>query len=89
MKKTALAEYNTSLRSKGIIAISLQEGDEARLDACADGTKDILLTTRARAWRFASTRRRSEPMGRNARRVLGIKLRKGDALVSAVAVEEE
>lgn len=87
VKKTALSEYNTHLRSKGIIAISLEKGDELRWVLCTDGTKDILLATRqGMAIRFDEEEVR--PMGRNARGVMGIKLRKGDALVSAVAVEK-
>ncbi|MGD9497851.1 MAG: DNA gyrase subunit A [Armatimonadota bacterium] len=88
VKKTQLSEYDTPLRKKGIIAISLEDDDELRWVLCTDGNKDILLATRqGMAIRFDEEEVR--PMGRNARGVLGIRLRDGDELVSAVTVEKK
>ncbi len=88
VKKTDLTEYDTILRSKGLNAISLEEGDELRWVMCTDGTKDIMLATKmGKAARFDEAAVRS--MGRTARGVFGIKLRKGDELVGAVAVDKK
>ncbi len=88
VKKTPLKEYDTPLRNKGLIGISLEKGDELRWVLWTDGTKDIMLSTRnGMAIRFDEEEVR--PTGRNTRGVQGIKLRKGDALVSAEAVEKD
>ncbi len=88
VKKTELSQYDTHLRSKGLIGISLEEGDELRWVLWTDGTRDILLATRmGMAIRFDEEQVR--PMGRNARGVLGIKMRKDDELVSAEVVDKK
>lgn len=87
VKKTDLTEYDTPLRNKGIIGISLEEGDELRWVLWTDGGKDILLATReGMAIRFDEEDVR--PMGRNTRGVQGINLRKGDELIAAVTLEK-
>ncbi|MGC9317634.1 MAG: DNA gyrase subunit A [Armatimonadota bacterium] len=87
VKKTELKEYDTTLRNRGLIGIRLEDDDELRWVLWTDGTKDVLLTTRqGMAIRFDEDEVR--PMGRNARGVNAIKLREGDALVSAVCVEK-
>ncbi len=87
VKKTDLTEYDTILRSKGIAALNLEDGDELRWVMCTDGTKDIMLATKmGKAARFDEAAVRS--MGRAARGVQGIKLRNGDELVGAVAVDK-
>ena len=88
VKKTSLDEYDTNLRSKGIIAIHLNKGDELRWVLWTDGDKDIMLTTKlGKAVRFDEAAVR--PTGRSARGMQGIKLRKGDELVDAVAVDKK
>ncbi len=88
VKKTELKEYDTHLRSKGLIGISLEEDDELRWVIWTDGTKDIMLSTRdGMAIRFDEEEVR--PMGRATRGVQGIKLRKGDGLVSAEVVDKD
>lgn len=88
VKKTSLHEYDTNLRNKGIIAINLNKGDELRWVLWTDGHKDIMLTTKlGKAVRFDEAKVR--PTGRNARGVQGIRLRKGDELVAAVAVDKK
>lgn len=87
VKKTALAEYDTPLRSKGLLAINLEEGDELRWVLWTDGKKDVVLATRdGKAVRFDEALVR--PMGRSARGVQGIRLRPGDELVAAVVVDK-
>ncbi|MFO8081222.1 MAG: DNA gyrase subunit A [Armatimonadota bacterium] len=88
VKKTDLKEYDTHLRSKGLIGISLEEGDELSWVIWTDGERDILLATRdGMAIRFSEDDVR--PMGRNTRGVQGINLREGDELVSAEAVAKD
>jgi DNA gyrase subunit A len=86
LKKTALQEYDTPLKSKGIQAISLEEGDRLQWVLWTDGKRDIVCATRnGKAIRFAEADVRS--MGRSARGVRGPTLLEGDRLVSAQAVE--
>ncbi|MBD3291728.1 MAG: DNA gyrase subunit A, partial [Armatimonadia bacterium] len=88
VKKTELKEYDTHLRSKGLIGISLEDKDELRWVIWTDGDRDILLATRdGMAIRFDEEDVR--PTGRNTRGVQGINLRKGDELVSAEAVAKD
>ncbi len=88
VKKTDLKEYDTPLRSKGLIGISLEDDDELHWVLWTDGSKDILLTTRqGMAIRFDEEQVR--PMGRNTRGVQGINLRDDDELISAVCVETD
>ena len=56
IKKTSLAEY-AKIRSNGLIAISLVEGDELRWVGLTDGQNDIILATKnGQAARFHETR---------------------------------
>ena len=88
VKKTELAEFDTVLRSKGLNALTLGKGDELRWVLWTDGKKDIVLATKlGKAVRFHEDRVRA--MGRTARGVQGIKLRKGDELVAAVVVDKK
>ncbi len=88
VKKTALEEFDTVYRSIGLNAIRLEKGDELRWVLWTDGSKDIILATKlGKALRFDEEKVRST--GRIARGVYGIKLRKGDELVSAVAVNKD
>ena len=84
IKKTSLAEY-AKIRSNGLIAISLVEGDELRWVGLTDGHDDIILATRkGQAARFHETEVR--PMGRDTRGVIGIRLRKGDEVIGMEVV---
>ena len=76
VKKTRLDDFDTRLKG-GIIAINLDEDDDAQLGArCTDGTQDIMLATQhGMAIRFAEEEVR--PMGRTAAGVRGIELRDG------------
>ncbi len=88
VKKTSLDEYDTNLHSKGLVALRLEKGDELRWVLWTDGDKDIMLTTKlGKAVRFHEEKVRE--MGRAARGMQGIKLRKGDELVDAVAVDKK
>ncbi|MBI4481848.1 MAG: DNA gyrase subunit A [Acidobacteria bacterium] len=79
VKKTALTEYSHP-RSSGIIAISVEEGDELISAEQTDGSHEVLLCTRdGKAIRFAEAEVRD--MGRTAYGVRGITLRPGDRVV--------
>ncbi len=87
IKKTSLQDYDTPLRSKGLIAINLHPGDKLKWVAWTDGEKDIILVTRGgKAVRFNESTVR--PMGRNAAGVHAIRLRPGDAIVDMVVVNQ-
>jgi DNA gyrase subunit A len=84
IKKTSLAEY-AKIRSNGLIAISLVEGDELRWVGLTDGHNDIILATRnGQAARFHETEVR--PMGRDTRGVTGIRLRGDDEVIGMEVV---
>jgi len=88
IKKTALSAYDTPLRSKGLIAINLNKGDELKWVMATDGTKDIVLTTRqGKTVRFDEAAARS--MGRSTAGVKAMKLRKGDELVATAVVDKK
>ncbi|MFA5353712.1 MAG: DNA gyrase subunit A [Thermodesulfovibrionales bacterium] len=86
VKKTPLEDYSNP-RSKGVIAVNLDEGDELIAVKRTMGTNDLIIGTRnGLALRFHEDDVR--PMGRTARGVIGIRLLKGDEVVSADVVEE-
>jgi len=86
VKKTPLAKFGHP-RKIGIIAILLREGDHLICARLTNGDQEIVLATRnGRAIRFHESDVRA--MGRNARGVKGIKLRRGDAVVGMAVVEE-
>ncbi len=80
IKKTDLMAYSNP-RVGGIIALTLDPGDELISACLTDGTKEILLSTKdGKAIRFAEEDARG--MGRTARGVKGITLSDGDYLVA-------
>ena len=86
VKKTKLEEYNNP-RSKGIIAVTLDEGDELISVNRTSGKSDLVIgTSKGLAIRFNEEDVRS--VGRTARGVIGIRLTKGDGVVSANVIEE-
>ncbi|MCA1622267.1 MAG: DNA gyrase subunit A [Acidobacteria bacterium] len=87
IKKSALSEYQ-NIRANGINAINIDEGDELLNVFVTDGTKQIFIATHdGMAIRFDETDAR--PLGRVARGVRGINLRKGDFVVTACAVSKD
>jgi DNA gyrase subunit A len=88
VKKTKFEEYNTPLKSDGIIAIKLRD-DDALVDVLhSSGTDDIVLVSRkGQAIRFHETEAR--PMGRATSGVKGMGLRKGDEVISASIARED
>ncbi|HEY0427125.1 MAG TPA: DNA gyrase subunit A [Pyrinomonadaceae bacterium] len=84
IKKSALSEYQ-NIRINGINAINIDDGDELLNIIRTDGKQQIFIATHdGMAVRFNETDVR--PMGRVARGVRGVNLRKGDYVVSVCAV---
>jgi len=79
VKKTPLKDY-ANIRTNGLIAIKLDDGDELRWIKRTSGQDDIVISTSAgQAIRFTETDAR--PMGRAARGVRGVRLRPHDSVV--------
>jgi DNA gyrase subunit A len=86
IKRTVLREYS-QVRSNGLIAIGLEEGDVLGWVRVSHGNEDILLTTaRGQTIRFEQSEVR--PMGRPATGVNGINLAANDRVVSMQLAEE-
>jgi DNA gyrase subunit A len=86
IKKTAITRFSKS-RKDGIIAISLDKGDELIRVEKTSGKDDVMLVTKnGQAIRFKESEIRS--MGRTARGVIGIKLKKGDEVLTMVIVRD-
>jgi DNA gyrase subunit A len=80
VKKTSLDLFS-NIRSSGIIALTIDEGDALVEVRLTDGQHDVLLATRdGRAIRFPEEKVRA--MGRTARGVKGVSLREKDEVVS-------
>lgn len=79
VKKTPLKDY-ANIRTNGLIAIKLDDGDELRWIKKTNGDDDVIISTSAgQAVRFKETDTR--PMGRAARGVRGVRLRPNDRVV--------
>ena len=81
IKKTPFLDYNTHLKSDGIIAINLSEDDELiSVRTVSDGADVILVTRSGQGIRFNQNETR--PMGRATGGVKGITLRNRDDVLS-------
>ena len=79
VKKTPLKDY-ANIRTNGLIAIKLDDGDELRWIKSTTGNDDVIISTSAgQAIRFGEADAR--PMGRSARGVRGVRLRPNDSVV--------
>ncbi len=86
IKRTAIREYG-NINNAGLVAINLVDGDELVAVRVTDGTADIVLGTRhGQAIRFDEQGARE--IGRATQGVIGIRLRKGDEVVSLAVVPE-
>ena len=87
IKKTLLSEYQ-NIRANGINAVNIDDGDELLDVIRTDGSCQIFIATRGgMAVRFNESDVR--PMGRAARGVRGVNLRKDDEVVSVCAVDKD
>ncbi len=87
IKKCELTEFDNPM-ARGIIAVSLDEGDELLAARLTDGENYIFLGTReGKAIRFREGDVRA--MGRPARGVRAMDLAEGDTLIGAEVVEKD
>ncbi len=86
VKRTALSEYR-NIRVNGLIALTLEEGDELIAVRLVREKDHLFLATRnGMSARFPVSEVRA--MGRTAAGVRGIKLREGDRVVSGSVLKE-
>jgi DNA gyrase subunit A len=87
VKKTPFLDYNTPLKSDGIIAINLADGDELiAVRPASEGEEVVLVTRDGMGIRFPQSDAR--PMGRATAGVKGITLKDGDVVLSMDLVYE-
>jgi len=87
VKKTPFEQYQ-NVRSSGLIAINLDEGDELKWVCMTNGENEILISTASgQAIRFSE--KDARPMGRVSRGVRGIRLRTGDKVIGMNIVEKD
>jgi DNA gyrase subunit A len=87
IKKTSLADFR-NIRTNGINAINIDDGDQLLDVILTDGTKRIFIATHnGLAIRFDE--KNARPMGRATRGTRGIDLRPDDYVVSVCAVSSE
>jgi DNA gyrase subunit A len=87
VKKTPLASFSRPMK-RGIIAVSLDDGDHLIGAAITDGHHDVMLFSDAgKAVRFDETDVR--PMGREARGVRGMMLENKQRVISMLVAESE
>ncbi len=87
VKKTKIEDYN-NIRTSGLIAIKIDEGDELKWIRPTNGQNEVVISTSlGQAIRFHESDAR--PMGRTARGVRGIRLRPNDVVVGMDIVEDD
>lgn len=86
IKKTPFKDY-ANIRTNGLIAIKLDDGDDLRWIKKTTGENDIIISTSAgQAVRFSE--KDARPMGRSARGVRGARLRPDDWVVGMDVVTD-
>lgn len=86
VKKTPFAQYQ-NVRTSGLIAINLDEGDELKWIRITNGNNEVVISTaQGQAIRFHE--KDARPMGRVSRGVRGIRLRTGDHVIGMDLVQE-
>lgn len=87
VKKTPFEQYQ-NVRSSGLIAINLDDGDELKWIRLTEGNNEVVISTaQGQAIRFHEKDVR--PMGRVSRGVRGIRLRAGDNVIGMDVVQEK
>ncbi|MDB5177370.1 MAG: gyrase subunit [Candidatus Saccharibacteria bacterium] len=87
IKKTPLKDY-ANIRTNGLIAIKLDDGDELKWIQKTTGENDVIISTSAgQAIRF--NEKDARPMGRTARGVRGVRLRPNDKVVGMDIVSDD
>jgi len=84
VKRMPLSEFE-NVRVSGMIAITLEEGDELGWARLTSGQDELIMVTRGG---YAKRTKEEEfrPMGRTARGITGMKLAKGDRLTAVEVV---
>jgi DNA gyrase subunit A len=86
VKKTPFDQYQ-NVRSSGLIAINLDNGDELKWIRMTSGDDEVVISTsQGQAIRFHE--KGARPMGRVARGVRGIRLRPGDHVIGMDVVQK-
>jgi DNA gyrase subunit A len=86
VKKTPFEQYQ-NVRTSGLIAINLDEGDELKWIRMTSGDNEVIISTsQGQAIRFHE--RDARPMGRASRGVRGIRLRADDRVIGMDIVDE-
>jgi DNA gyrase subunit A len=86
VKKTPFEQYQ-NVRTSGLIAINLDDGDELKWIRMTSGDNEVVISTsQGQAIRFHE--KDARPMGRVSRGVRGIRLRSDDHVIGMDIVEE-
>ena len=86
VKKTAIEEF-VKVRRSGLIAMTIKKDDELKWVHLTSGADEIMMTTaNGQAIRFKETQVRA--MGRTASGVRGIRVKKGDEVMSVDIIEK-
>jgi len=86
IKKTHIEAYDSSRRD-GIIAMTIKEGDELIGVEKSNGSDEVIMVSRnAQAIRFSE--KDCRPMGRTSQGVKGMRLAKGDEVLSMMVAKE-
>ena len=86
VKKTPFEQYK-NVRTSGLIAINLDDGDELKWIRMTSGDNEVVISTsQGQAIRFHE--KDARPMGRVSRGVRGIRLRSDDRVIGMDIVEE-
>jgi DNA gyrase subunit A len=86
VKKTPFEQYQ-NVRTTGLIAINLDQGDELKWIRMTNGDNEVIISTsQGQAIRFHE--RDARPMGRVSRGVRGIRLRPDDRVIGMDVVDE-
>tara|TARA_A100001037_G_scaffold306711_1_gene354385 strand:+ start:593 stop:3169 length:2577 start_codon:yes stop_codon:yes gene_type:complete len=86
IKRTSVESFQ-NIRTVGILATKLEDGDKLVDVVLTNGTQELVISTnQGKSIRFADTQVRS--MGRSARGVRAIRLNSGDAVAGVAAVGE-
>ncbi|MGN1407257.1 DNA gyrase subunit A [Lactobacillus sp.] len=87
VKKTKLSEFE-NIRTNGLIALTLKDGDELSNVLATDGSQNIFIATH-QGYAVTFNEKDVRSMGRSAAGVRGINLREGDYVVGSGVLKAE
>jgi DNA gyrase subunit A len=89
IKKTAVAAFS-NIRANGLIAISLEDGDQLRWVSLSTERDSIIIgSSQGRSIHFRVNHEQLRPLGRATRGVRSMNLRSGDTLVGMAIVSSQ